>query len=55
MGAHMDSERKPKALVVIRETPGGFIVQCQVWTPVPDTAEDPDDETADTPVDGPAA
>jgi len=37
----MDSERKPKALVVIRETPGGFIVQCQVWTPVPDESEEP--------------
>ena len=37
----MDLERKPKALVVIRETPGGLTAVCQVWTPVPDQAEEP--------------
>ncbi len=37
----MDPESKSTAMVVIRETPGGFIVQCQVWTPVQDESEEP--------------
>jgi len=47
MGEDMDPERKPKAMVVIRETPGGLTAMCQVWTPVPDQAEDPEDDTPD--------
>ena len=44
----MDPERKPKAMVVIRETPGGLTAMCQVWTPVPHTAEeDPEDDPSD--------
>ncbi len=46
MGAHVDPEPKAKALVVIRETPGGLTAMCQVWTPVPDPEEEPDPEGA---------